>query len=65
MANALDQDPLQREAEAADLSRFVAGRFTIASMADGVLTGYRDALARRRDKTIPAAAQPLQPHAEG
>jgi hypothetical protein len=30
-----------------------------------VLTGYRDALARRRDKTIPAAAQPLQPHAEG
>jgi glycosyltransferase involved in cell wall biosynthesis len=65
MANALDQDPSQREAEAADLSRFVAGRFTIESMADGVLTGYRDALARRRDKTVSAAAQPLQPRAEG
>ncbi len=65
MANALDQDPSQREREAADLSRFVAGRFTIESMTDGVLAGYRDALARRRDKTIPAAAQPLQPRAEG
>ena len=64
MANALDQDPLQQEAEAADLSRFVAGRFTIESMADGVLAGYRDALARRSDKTIPVAAQPLQPHAK-
>jgi glycosyltransferase involved in cell wall biosynthesis len=65
MANALDQDPSQREAEAADLSRFVAGRFTIESMTDGVLAGYRDALARRRDKTVSAAAQPLQPRAEG
>jgi glycosyltransferase involved in cell wall biosynthesis len=65
MANALDQDPSQREAEAADLSRFVAGRFTIESMTDGVLAGYRDALARRRDKTVSAAAQSLQPRAEG
>ena len=65
MANALDQDPSQREREAADLSRFVAGKFTIESMTDGVLAGYRDALARRRDKTLPAAAQPLQPRAEG
>jgi glycosyltransferase involved in cell wall biosynthesis len=65
MANALDQDPSQRETDSADLSRFVAGRFTIESMTDGVLAGYRDALARRRDKTVSAAAQPLQPRAEG
>jgi glycosyltransferase involved in cell wall biosynthesis len=65
MANALDQDPSQREAEAASLSSFVAGKFTIESMADGVLAGYRDALARRRDNSVPAAARPLQPRAEG
>ncbi len=48
MAAALDQDPSQQEREAADLSRFVARTFAIESMADAVLSGYRDALAARR-----------------
>jgi glycosyltransferase involved in cell wall biosynthesis len=54
MARTLDRDPSQLKAEAADLKRFVAGRFTINSMTDGVLSGYRDALADRRDAVIPA-----------
>jgi glycosyltransferase involved in cell wall biosynthesis len=64
MANALDQDPSQQEAEAAALSDFVARRFTIDSMTDGVLSGYRDA-ASRWGRSLPTAAQPLQSRAEG
>ncbi len=62
MARTLDREPSELEAEAADLKRFVAGRFTISSMTDGVLSGYRDALADRRDALIPARSR-LQPRA--
>jgi len=64
MAGALDRDPSELKAEAADLNRFVAGRFTINSMTDGVLSGYRGALAVRRGAVIPAGNR-LQPRAGG
>jgi glycosyltransferase involved in cell wall biosynthesis len=63
MAEALDQDPSERAADAAELSQFVARRFTIESMADGVLSGYRDAISGRRG-ALPRAAAPLQSRAE-
>jgi hypothetical protein len=63
MAEALDRDPSERAAEAAELSQFVARRFTIESMADGVLSGYRDAISGRRG-ALPRAAPPLQSRAE-
>jgi glycosyltransferase involved in cell wall biosynthesis len=64
MAGTLDRDPSQLKAEAADLKRFVARRFTINSMTDGVLTGYRDALADRQGAVI-SAGRRLQPRAGG
>ena len=50
----LDAKPETRAREAAELSRFVAGNFTIRAMADAVMSGYREALAKRRAQ--PAAA---------
>ena len=64
MAGTLDREPSELKAEAADLKRFVAGRFTINSMTDGVLSGYRDALADRRGAAIPAGSR-LQPRTGG
>ena len=57
----LDQDPAEREDEAADLSQLVAETFKLEAMADAVLSGYRDALAfprsdRLRRKSPVAAA---------
>lgn len=46
----------ERSAEAARLSAFVAQTFTLTHMAEGVLAGYRDALAR---KMPPHAPLPL------
>ena len=61
----LDQDPAEREGEAADLSRFVAKTFKIEAMADAVLSGYRDAIAHRRKTEAAATAPPLQARPEG
>ena len=61
----LDQDPAEREGEAADLSRFVAKTFKIEAMADAVLSGYRDAIAHRRKTEVAATAPSLQARPEG
>jgi glycosyltransferase involved in cell wall biosynthesis len=47
--------PAERlRAEAAELSRHVAGNFSIETMVDAVLSGYREALARRRPTPVAA-----------
>ena len=50
------QDDLQREAEM--LAAFVATKFKITDMADAVLAGYHDAIARKAHPR-PAAVQSL------
>ena len=60
----LDQDPAEREDEAADLSQFVAETFKIEAMADAVLSGYRDALAFPRKIASVAAPPSSQPRPE-
>ncbi|MDX2260038.1 MAG: glycosyltransferase family 4 protein [Hyphomicrobiaceae bacterium] len=49
LAASLDQ-PAIAEADAADLREVVAGRFSLASMADEVLDFYAEALAARRSR---------------
>ncbi len=46
--DALDMEPDQLIAEAADLAAHVRQHFTLNAMIDGVLAAYRDALAKRR-----------------
>jgi hypothetical protein len=53
MGRMLDTDRARIQQQAEDLAAFVATRFTIAKMADAVIAGYRDGLARR------AAAGPV------
>lgn len=45
--------------EAADVAAFVAGRFTLEAMVEGVLEGYRDALAARAGISSAAATQTM------
>ena len=47
--------PAMRIKQAATLAGFVGSRFTLAAMADGVLEGYREALALRDGAAIPGA----------
>jgi glycosyltransferase involved in cell wall biosynthesis len=61
----LDQDPAEREGEAADLRQFVAKTFKIEAMADAVLSGYCDAIAHRRKTEVAATAPSLQARPEG
>ncbi len=61
----LDQDPAEREDEAADLSQFVAETFKIEAMADAVLSGYRDALALPHKVAFVATPPLSQPRPEG
>jgi glycosyltransferase involved in cell wall biosynthesis len=51
----------QREREAAELSQYVAAHFSVNAMTDAVLTGYRDALLRRRSPELEPRAH-LEPH---
>ncbi|MDR3462062.1 MAG: glycosyltransferase [Beijerinckiaceae bacterium] len=54
MGHMLEIEPARTRQQAEDLAAFVATRFTIAKMADAVIAGYRDGLARRA-----AAAGPV------
>jgi glycosyltransferase involved in cell wall biosynthesis len=65
LAAMLDQAPLQRENEVADLSRFVAETFRIETMADAVVSAYREALGSRRRPSVADAPTSLQPRPEG
>lgn len=47
MIRMLQLDAKSREQEAQQLAAFVEGRFSIANMADAVIGGYREAIARR------------------
>jgi glycosyltransferase involved in cell wall biosynthesis len=47
MAVMMDQEPAATRRQADDLASFVSTRFSIANMADAVISGYRDAFARR------------------
>jgi glycosyltransferase involved in cell wall biosynthesis len=49
----VDMPPARRKAEAEALSRFVAGRFSLARMFDEVMDGYRSALASRIGLKLP------------
>ena len=44
----LDMPAEVRDRQAKDLSRYVAENFTIETMADSVMSGYQEAIARRR-----------------
>jgi glycosyltransferase involved in cell wall biosynthesis len=44
----LDEAPAVRAAKSAELADYVGGHFSLSNMVDGVIAGYRDALARRR-----------------
>lgn len=44
---ALDETPQARRAKAEALGEYVAARFSLAEMADGILSAYRDATAAR------------------
>ena len=46
LEGALEADPALVRQQSADLAAFVSKRFTIATMADAVIAGYRDAFAR-------------------
>lgn len=48
IARTLDLEPEKRAREAEALARYVRHRFSLEAMADGVLAGYRTALARRK-----------------
>lgn len=54
METMLEMDPAQIKQQSEDLAAFVATRFTMAKMADAVINGYHDGLARRAspDKII-------------
>jgi len=60
LAAMLDQDAESRTRDAEALRNYVRGRFTISAMTEGVLSGYREALSRRRAAGV-AAPSPLQP----
>ncbi len=47
MAAVLEEEACTRNAETGALRAYVADRFTIAAMTDGVLAAYREALSRR------------------
>ena len=47
MRQMIEMEPAIRHQQAQELARFVETRFSISIMADSVLTGYRDAFARR------------------
>lgn len=60
IARMITRPDRERRAEAGELGAFVAEKFTLPNMAEGVLAGYREALARRRHPLAagrPAAAQ--------
>ncbi len=65
LAEMLDKSPSQRDDEAADLSRFVGDKFSIESMTDAVLSGYRDALASRRIESLAASGASMRPRPGG
>ena len=46
LEGALEAEPALVRRQSADLAAFVSKRFTIATMADAVIAGYRDAFAR-------------------
>jgi glycosyltransferase involved in cell wall biosynthesis len=52
MGAALDRSPAEAAAEAEALAAYVAGRFSVANMVDGVLEGYRAAIERRDRKRV-------------
>jgi glycosyltransferase involved in cell wall biosynthesis len=56
------QDERQRAEEASVLQAYVSARFSISGLADAVLTGYADALKRRRSFEADAAVR-LHPRA--
>ena len=58
--DALDAEG-EREREAAELSQYVAAHFSLNAMTDAVLTGYRDALQRRRSPELEPRVH-LEPH---
>jgi glycosyltransferase involved in cell wall biosynthesis len=47
MERMLDMDPALVRQQAEDLATFASTRFSVATMADSVVAGYRDAIARR------------------
>lgn len=64
LASMLDMSPSRREDEAADLSRFVSENFAVDSMADAVLSGYRDAMASRQATSLAVSAASMRPRPE-
>ncbi len=56
MRAALEKDPRELAHEAAALAAFVRTQFTIDAMADAVLAGYADAIAKRRRGDAPRAS---------
>lgn len=56
MRDMLETAPEARQALAERMARFVRSRFTIASMNEGVLRGYRDALVSAHARSLPSAA---------
>jgi glycosyltransferase involved in cell wall biosynthesis len=56
MQAALEKNPREIDQEAAALAAFVRTQFTIDDMADAVLAGYADAIAKRRRGDAPRAS---------
>lgn len=54
IVSALDASPRKLARDADRLSGFVATRFTISAMADGVLAGYAEARRRKAERRMPA-----------